>query len=187
MMLMALLSMGIALVLIALLYWLLFRPSPTVRSAAEVAEGLELEELFPLHCRHFPQIHQAFSRDDDVFMRRRASRPAYESWRANRRRVLRLFLVGLNQDFGRLAQLARAVAALSPEVSRTREFEQLWLILRFRLLYHVVALRARAGRNPLPQMTRLAELVGSFAAQVDAGMAALEKRSASNLGSTFSV
>ncbi len=187
MMLVASISMGIALGLFGLLFWLLFRPLPQGRNAAEFAARLELEELFPLHCRHFPQIRRALSSEDEVFLQRRSSRRTYESWLANRRRAVRSFLAGLRQDFVRLEQLARAVAALSPQVNRAREMEQFWLSLRFRMLYRLVALRIQIGSIPLPEMTRLTQLVGSFAARIEAGIAALEESSVSNLRTTFSV
>jgi hypothetical protein len=187
MMLMALFSIGIALGLFALLFWLVFRPLPSVRSAAGITERLELEELFPLHCRHFPQIRQALSAADQAFLRQRASRQTYQSWKTNRRRAIRSFLGGLREDFASLERLARAVSALSPEISQTREAQQLWFSLRFRLLYHLVSLRMLMGTASLPQLIRLTQMVGSFAAQIEAGMAALEESSASGLPDTFDV
>jgi hypothetical protein len=145
-----------------------------------------VEELFPLHCRHFPQIQQALSMRDDEFLRGRVSRQELKKWRAERRAVLRQFLLGLGEDLVRLDRLARTVAAFSPEVSRARETERLWLSLRFRVLYRLVSVRLYTGWASLPQLTRLTEMVGSFAAQVEAGMAVLEETSASKLRADFS-
>ena len=163
-----------ALALVAALVWLLHRPSSWA-GTAESEGSLELEDLFPLHCRHFRQIRQALSRADTEFLRGRASVRTLREWRSERRDVLRQFLAGLGQDFARLDRLARTVAALSPEVSREQEMERLWLSVRFLVIYRLVSLRLAAGFAPLPQVVRLTELVGSFAAQVEARMAALDQ------------
>ncbi len=108
---------GIAVALLLTLVWLLRQPAPeSVRK--ELRSKVEVEELFPLHCRHFPQIRQALSIRDEEFLRGRVSRQGLKKWRAERRAVLRQFLLGLGEDFVRLDRLARTVAALSPEVSR---------------------------------------------------------------------
>jgi hypothetical protein len=171
----AILYTVVALALLVALVWLLRRPASWM-GAEESERSLELENLFPLHCRHFPQIRQALSEADAGFLRGRASRRALKEWRAERRHVLRQFLAGLGQDFARLDRLARTVAALSPEVSREREVEQLWLRMQFLLLHRLVSLRLAAGLSPLPQVARLTELVGSFAAQIDMRMAALGQK-----------
>jgi len=176
---------GIAVALLLTLLWLLRQPAP--KSIQKQLHGkVEIEELFPLHCRHFPQIRQALSIADEEFLRGRVQRDVLKKWRVERRNVLRQFLLGLGEDFVRLDRLARTVAALSPKVSRSRETERLWLSLRFRVLYRLVNLRLYTGWISLPQLTRLTEMVSSFAAQVEAGMAALEKTSASKLRADFS-
>ena len=176
---------GIAIALLLTLLWLLRRPA-----TKSVQKGLRakvaIEELFPLHCRHFPQIRQVLSIGDEEFLRGRVSRQELKKWRAERRDVLRQFLLALGEDFVRLDRLARMVAALSPEISRAHETERVWLSLRFRVLYRLVNLRLYTGWSSLPQLTRLTEIVGSFAAQVEAGMTALEKTSASKLRADFS-
>ena len=168
----AILYTVIALALVVALVWLLHRPLSWA-GTAELEGSLEPENLFPVHCRHFPQIRQALSRADMEFLRGRASGRTLREWRSERRNVLRQFLAGLGQDFARLDRLARTVAALSPEVSREREMERLWLSVRFLVIYRLVSLRLAAGVAPLPQVVRLTELVGSFAAQVETRMAAL--------------
>lgn len=161
--------------LLVALVWLLRRPAS--RMGAAVSERtLELENLFPLHCRHFPQIRQALSGADAGFLRGRASRRALKEWRAERRHVLRHFLAGLGEDFERLDRLARTVAALSPEVNRKQEMERFWLSTQFLLLYRVVSLRLVAGFPRLPQVAHLTDLIGSLAAQVDERMAALGQK-----------
>lgn len=175
----AIIFMLTAVALLVALVWLLRRPSSWGGAYAD--QALEIENLFPLHCRHFPQVRQTLLEADTQFMRRRAPREMLRRWRAERREVLRQFLAGLGQDFERLDRLARAVAALSPEVSREREMERLWLSLRFLVMYRLVSLRLATGFAPLPQVARLTELVGTFASQMEARMAALERRTPSRV------
>ena len=176
---------GIAVALLLTLFWLLRQPAP--KSVQKELRGkVEIEELLPLHCRYFPQMRQALSTRDEEFLRGRVSPQELKKWRGERRDVLRRFLIGLGEDFARLDHLARTVAALSPEVSRARETERMWLSLRFRVLYRLVNLRLRAGWSSLPQLGRLTEMVGSFAAQVEAAMARIEKTAASKLRADFS-
>jgi hypothetical protein len=176
---------GVAVALLLALFWLLRRPaSKSVQT--ELRGKVAIEDLFPLHCRHFPQIRQALSIRDEEFLRGRVSPQELKKWRAERRDVLRQFLLGLGEDFLRLDRLARTVAALSPEVSRARETERLWLSLRFRVLYRLVNIGLYTSRSSLSQLTRLTEMVGSFAAQIEAAIAALEKTSASKLRADFS-
>ncbi len=173
-----------ALALLAALLWLLHKPSSW--TGAHCDDALEIENLVPLHCRHFPEVRQALSGADAEFMRQRAPRETLRRWRRERREVLRQFLAGLGQDFARVDRLARAVAALSPEVSREREMERLWLSLRFLVIYRLVSLQLATGFAPLPQVARLTELVGSVASQIETRMAALEQTAPSPVRPRFS-
>jgi len=175
-----------ALALLLVLLWLALKPLGAPPAAT--AEGkLQIEDLFPLHCRHFPQVRQALSSADLDYLKQRASRRILRQVRTERRKVARKFLAGLKEDFWRLDHLARTVATLSPEVSRTLEAERFWLGLRFRILYGLVLLRLETRSVPVPQLGRLTELIGSLAAQIEATMAALEEASIARLRSGLSV
>ncbi len=175
---------GIALVLLVLLAvaWRLTVP----RRPSEPPGPLSLEELLPVHCRYFPQVRQALSTDDHIYLKERASAGIWRQSRADRKRVAARFLLGLQKDFLRLERLGRAVAALSPRVSRKQELERLWLGVRFRLLYRLVWLRLVAGSTPRSQFTRLAQLVGLLAKQTESAMAALGEASTGPLRSRLS-
>ena len=179
------LFVGVALVLLLVLLWLAWKPvAPPPPPPVEAR--LEIEDLFPLHCRHFPRVRQALSSADLAYLRERASPRILRQVRAERRKVARKFLTGLKEDFSRLDRLAATVAALSPEISRAQEAERLWLILRFRVLYGLVGLRLATGSISLPQLGRLTDLIGSLAAQIEAAMATLEEASAEQLRSSLS-
>ncbi len=179
-----LLFAGGALALLLLLLWLALKPVSPPTPAAEAK--LQIEDLFPLHCRHFPQVRQALSSADLAYLKGRASQRILRQVRAERREVTRKFLAGLKEDFLRLDRLARTVAALSPEVSRAQEAERFWLGLRFRILYGFVRLRLEVGSVPVPQLGRLTDLVGSLATQIETAMAALGEASLADLRSSLS-
>jgi hypothetical protein len=180
-----LLFAALSLVLLLALVYLLRRPAPS-QPTPSLTGKIQIEELFPLHCRHFPQMRQALSAADAEYVRRRCSRSAEHPWKAERRRIVRRYLNALGEDFVRLDRLHRTVAALSPDVVRAREAEWFWLSLRFRLMYRLVELRLAFGWVAMPQLARLVEMVGSFAAEIEAGMAALEKSAVSQLPIDFS-
>lgn len=165
----------VALVLLWLTLWLLREPRPEAAPLPAPPEHRQIEELFPLHCRHFPQLRQVLMRSDDEWLRQRAAGPVYARWRAERRRVAAQFLGGLHEDFRNLTRLARAVAALSPQLSRKQEAELFQLSVRFQVLYVLVHIRVRLGVSPLGGLTRLTEMLGNLAAGVEEAMGSLEQ------------
>jgi len=175
---------AIALVLLVLLAvaWRFTLP----RHPPESRAPLSLEELLPVHCRCFPQVRQALCLQDQSYLKERAPTKVWRRSSADRKKVAERYLAGLLQDFRRLEQLGRTVAALAPKVSRKREVERLWLGLRFRVLYRLVWLRLFTGSTPLFQLTRLTQLVGILAKQTESAMAALGEASASRLPPQFS-
>jgi hypothetical protein len=178
----------VALLLLAALLWLVREPAapalPVSRRTAE-AEKLQFEELFPLHCRHFPQIQQALSRGDAEFVEQRVGPEELRRWRRERRAVVRRFVAGLAEDYAKLARLARTVALLAPEVSRRRESELFWLGVRFRVLYALVRLRLALGAVPAGELERLADLMGGLARQMEAAIASLGEGSLRQVQSRF--
>jgi len=172
----------VALVLLWLMLWLLREPGG--RKAAPPpapAEHPQIEELFTLHCRHFPQMRQVLMGEDDEWLRQRAAAPILRRWRAERRRVAAQFLAGLREDFQHLTGLARAVAALSPQLSEKQEAELFWLSVRFQALYLLVRVRLRLGVSPLGGLARLTEMLGNLAAGIDDAMGSLEQTALAQL------
>lgn len=176
---------GIALVLLLVLIWL---ARETPRAPAEiVAEAhLPIEELFPLHCRHFPQIRQALSNADEQYLRQRASPALRRRTLRERRSVARRFVAGLREDFVRLEHLGRTIATMSPKVSRRQEFARLELGMRFRVVYRVAVLRLLVGSVSIPQLASLTDVIGSLASETERAMRSLEETSVSRLRSDFS-
>ena len=158
----------VGMAILILLFWLLFAPKwGTPRPAIQ---PLEIEQLQPLHCRHFSQIRFLLRQDDLKFVERNAPPELARAWKRDRRKVLRKYLNGLAEDLARLEHLARMIASLSPEVSRQREWEWFWLGLKFRLIFQLLVIRIALGERSLPQLARLTDLVASHAAKLEVRM-----------------
>ncbi len=171
-------------VITLLLFWM-SRNRTGTRQVPDEPKKMAVEELFPLHCRYFPQVRQALSADDRTYLKQRASATIVRKAHRERLAVTRQFLAGLQEDFSKLDHLGRTIAALSPEVSKRLEVERLWLTVRFHALYRMVWLRLALGSVAVPQLARLADLVGSLAAQTESAMTALGEESAKHLSSSF--
>lgn len=159
--LMILLSIALAVALV----WLLFgRRAPKTDLAAA---ALEIKKLLPVHCRHFPQIQHILKSEDKEFIDRCAPGHVARRWQAERRHVLRVYIRGLKQDFRGLEQLARLLAALSPEIKRKQESEWFWLGIQFRVLYQLTLLRFAVRGSPAAELVRLAEMLIDLSATLE--------------------
>lgn len=181
----ALIFAGVALVLMLVLVWLAHEAS-TPRPVHTVDGKPAIEELFPLHCQHLPQVLQALSKADEEYLRLRVSSASRRRVARERRAVVREFLAGLRQDFRRLDQLGRTVAAFSPEIQQEQETHRMRLALQFEFLCLRVRLRLALGRGPMPLLTRLTGLVGAQAAEIEAAMSRLEELSLSGVRADLS-
>ncbi len=178
-------SSVLTILLIVALVWLIRMPGDAAH-LPPLTQRQEIEQLFPVHCRYFSAMRQVLSRTDEEFLQGRLPSGVQRQWRAERRHVARKFLKGLGEDFVRLDRLARTVAALSPEINREHEAKRFWLGMRFRVMYRMVEFRLAFQWVPLQDIARLADLIGSLAARMEAAMAALERDSASQLGASLS-
>src|ERR1700687_559044 len=145
----------IGIIFLASAFWLL-RPPSDLRPA-EFPQGpsetfdRQPEAVTAGHCRFFPQLRQALTDDDDLYLQGKASSAALREWRAARRLVMRQFLAGLYEDFAQLDRTARAAARLAPQLDHMREAELFWLGLHFRLVYRVAILELSMGYRPTRQ------------------------------------
>lgn len=150
------LTAAAAILLLGALAWLLFGPPKT---QPQEVSPLEIKKLLPVHCRSFPQIQRTLNRDDENFLSRRVSKSELKTWRSERSDVLRLYVQALAEDFQHLQQLARLMSTLSPELRPSQEFELFTLALQFRVLYQLTMLRLAIRSLPLPELSRLTEIV----------------------------
>ena len=159
-----------AVLLLAVVAWLLVRPLAAESALGPVVTS-ELEALSARHCRHLTQMRQALATDDRAFIDRRLPASAAKRVQLERRKVLRKYLSAIGEDFARLDNLARVVASHSPEIVHAQEAERLWLELRFRLLYRTSVVRLWAGGSlEITALTQLADIVAGRARELEALM-----------------
>jgi len=169
----------VALAILLGLAWLLFSsqrgaPTPTIGD-------LQVEKVLPVNCRHFPQISQLLSQEDIQFMRERAPHHIQTKWRYERRRILKQYLSGLGQDFGRLERLARLIAALSPEIRKRQEWEWFWLALQFHFSYRMVALKLALGSFSSEGLAELTQMIAGLTSELENRMALIAEHSPSRM------
>lgn len=138
------------------------------------------------HYVYFPQIRRALSASDREYLLTNASPRVARQALRERRAVARGFLRGLRADFSSLDKLGRAIAALSPEVSRPQETQRLMLSAEFQLLYALVWLRLWVGMLPLDQLETLAGLVGRLATRIDEAITAISVLSSGQIADKLS-
>jgi hypothetical protein len=153
--------------------------------ASKDTAHIPLERLLPRHSQYFPALRQSLQAADAEFLRSRLPRDEFVRWRAERRRILRKFLAGLEEDCRHLTQMSRTVSRLSPQVSRRYEFQLLRLQISFRLLYVLAWLRVSLDVATVRSVSELVARVGGLAAQVEAAMVALEPGVRLRAGSHF--
>jgi hypothetical protein len=155
--------------------WLIAGPLAMQASVSEASEP-ELESLFLLHCRYFAQMRQVVGQGDRQFLRERLSSIEIAKWGRERRQVLKRFLAALGEDYARLDSLSRRIAALSPHIRRRHELQRIWLGVRFRILYRIVAMRlAVEGLVPVESIAQLTGVLGALSYQLEGTMNDLER------------
>ena len=172
-------GIGVAL-LIALLF--LAREHREPLETALQKSFLPVEEWFPRHARYFAPIRRAISQDDVAYLSRKVTRASRRRARVERYHVTREYLAGLREDFVHVERLSRTLAALSPRVSRSLEWERVWLGLQFRSLYGLAWLRLQTGLNCRESLEHLTNVVAYLASRADAVAAGLEQISAQPAG-----
>ncbi|HLJ42135.1 MAG TPA: hypothetical protein VKT50_11665 [Candidatus Acidoferrales bacterium] len=168
-----------SLAILLAVFWLLFG-SPAAEPSLSF-DTREIEKVLPVNCRHFPQISQLLSQEDIQFMRERAPHHIQSKWRGERRRILKQYLSGLRQDFGRLERLARLIAAFSPEIRKRQEWEWVWLALQFHFSYRMVALKLAMGSFSPEGLAGLTEMIAGLTSELENRMALIAEHSPSRM------
>jgi hypothetical protein len=75
-------------------------------------------------------------------------------------------------------RMARAIAALSPEVVAVREFERLRLTAVFAWRYQVIRWRLLTGLAPMSQLAGLSDLVSGLSVRMEMAVQELGERAA---------
>ncbi len=143
------------------------------RGTGEAPVHESLDNFRATHYQYFPLIRQALSAADETYLRQRVAPAVARAAIRERRAVARKFLAGLREDFTRLDQLARMIAALSPALDRGQEVERLRLTVKFQFLYALVWMLLQTGNIPLHQFEHLSGLIGHFADRMEQAMASV--------------
>lgn len=130
------------------------------------------------HVTYFPQVRQAITEEDLVFLSSRGFRGLTRKVRKERRKIALAYLACLRGDFLRLWQLARVIASLSPQVGMGQELERFRLGLIFSVRYELVRVKFILGFEPLPDLGSLCEAVSRLAARLETAMNLLGERAA---------
>jgi hypothetical protein len=166
---------GFVAILLLALGWAVWEPREPRKLEADPRS---LEEHGQRHMSYLPQIRQAFAKTDYDFLSERAAREVQLRIRRERRGVALAYLAALRGDFQSLLRMARAIAALSPEVVAVREFERLRLTAVFAWRYQVIRWRLLTGLAPMSQLAGLSDLVSGLSVRMEMAVQELGERAA---------
>jgi len=148
------------------------------KEASFPANPASLEAPGQRHATHLPQICQSLEAEDYVFLANHASAELVRRVRRERRAVAIAYLESLREDFHSLVEMAKMIAALSPEVAAAQEFETARLTVRFLLRYQVTRWKLLPGTMSGPHVNRLSELVRGLSVRIEAALKELGERAA---------
>jgi len=145
---------GILLVLLCVLLWRAYGQL-TASHTGEVSARLPVEFLIPRKPAEMRQAREELRAIQAELDKQHVL--TAEKWRLlkARNKVARELLSAIHEDFVRLDRLMCAMAAVSPEVCREKEFERLWLALRFGARYRTALLCISFGTLPAQSITGL--------------------------------
>jgi hypothetical protein len=166
---------GIAGLLLVLFLWSVRKPR---RRGNALPDAAILEERGLGSVAHLPQIRQAFTESDFVFLSERAKSSLVRRVRRERRQVALAFLSAVREDFDGLLRTATIISVLSPEVAAMQEFERLRLIIKFNSRYWIIRLQLHLGLAPIPRLSRLSDLVSGLSVRMETAMKELGERAA---------
>ncbi|HET8923364.1 MAG TPA: hypothetical protein VFN26_10260 [Candidatus Acidoferrum sp.] len=141
-------------------------------------DPVAFEECELHHATHLPQIRQALSETDNEFLTKRGSSVLRRRVHRERRGVVLGYLRELRRDFEKQLQIARIIAALSPEVTAVQEWERLRLTLKFIWQYEIIRMQLQAGLAPLPRLSGLANIVSGLSVRMENAIKELGERAA---------
>jgi hypothetical protein len=168
-----LLFLPIIVVLLVLLFWALRGASKNTGPNVDLGY---LEQSGRRNATYLRLIHRALSPVDMQFLLSRGSARLARRTQKERRRIVLSYLAGLHDDFLRLLRLAKAVAALSPDVTGAHEFERVRLSLQFSWRYQMLRASLFLGSLSLPRLDALSQMVSELAVRMETAMKDLGER-----------
>lgn len=163
-----------ALGLAAVLFWLFW---PGGRSRRR-PDGLAVLDSAPQHLCNMGTIRRSQDRADLQYAAERGGDELAKRLRRERRGVAMMYLNFLRSDFEQLLRIARVVALLSPELSKSYEYERVRLSVLFRLRFQLVRARLLFGNVAMPELAALGQMVSSLAIRMETAMETLGERAA---------
>jgi hypothetical protein len=135
-----------------------------------------LGETGRAHASYLPQIRQALSDKDFIYLRSTGKEAMVRRLRKERRKIVLMYLSNLREDFEKMVRFSRVIAGMSPEVITLQEWERVLLAAKFRWRYQVVRLGLRFGIPLSGELTGLSEIVSGLAARMETAIAELGER-----------
>jgi hypothetical protein len=164
---------SIFLVLLCLLAFTFYRYFRDNRSG-ELAARLPVDFLIPRRSDEFAEAQKNLVELESVIRQRGLLTAERWSLVRQRNKIVGGLLTAFHEDFFRLDRLMCAVAAVSPEISRERELERLWLSLRFSVRYWLALLTLSLGAIPASSMPRLLALIKDRARNLHRNLEAVD-------------
>lgn len=167
----------LAVLLIGTLVWAIRPPKRKLASISDVLGALSEEH----HYSRLPQILQALKPEDTAFLRARGFAPLRRRIRSERGRIALLYLDCLQEEYEKLLESSRVVAAMSPELIAMDEAERFKLNLRFALGCRYLRWKLRLGLEPWRGFGLLSEMSGGMALRLEMATSQIGDRSALSL------
>jgi len=167
----------LAVLLIGALVWAIRPPKRKLVSINDVLTALSEEH----HYSHLPQILQALQPEDTAFLRDRGFAPLRRKIRSERGRIALLYLDCLQDEYEKLLEASRVVAAMSPELIALDEAERFKLSLRFALGCRYLRWRLRFGLEPWRGFGLLSEMASGMALRLEETTSQIGERAAWSL------
>jgi hypothetical protein len=167
----------LAVLLIAALVWAVRPPNRRLVSVNDVLAALSEEH----HYSRLPQILQALQPEDTAFLRDRGFAPLRRRIRSERGRIALLYLDCLQEEYEKLLEVSRVVAAMAPELVALDEAARLKLNLRFALGCRYLRWKLRLGLNPWRGFGLLSEMTSGMAQRLEMATSQIGERAAWSL------
>jgi len=167
----------LAVLLIGALVWAVRPPKRSLVSIDDVLRALTEEH----HYSRLPQILQALQPEDTAFLRDRGLAPLRRRIRSERGRIALLYLDCLQEEYEKLLEASRVVAAMAPEMVALDEAERFKLNLRFALGCRYLRWRLRLGLEPWSGFGLLSEMTSGMALRLEMATSQIGERSAIGL------
>jgi hypothetical protein len=167
----------LAVLLIGALVWAVRPPKRKLVSISDVLTALSEEH----HYSRLPQILQALQPEDTAFLRARGFAPLRRRIRSERGRIALLYLDCLQEEYEKLLEASRVVAAMAPEMLAPDEAERFKLNLRFALGCRYLRWKLRLGLEPWRGFGLLSEMTSGMALRLEMATSQIGERSALSL------